>query len=90
MKKLLLSSSSDQKTQIIKKLRIDLTEVHAKFQPNSSKNERVIHDLEFLCYKKFLFTFDKSFGMVSNGYVPILSPIGPTRSSNGGNVTVGP
>ena len=74
----------------IKKLRIDPTDLHAKFQPKKSKNEGVIHDLVILLSKNFLVIFSESFGMVSNGYMPILGPIARSRSSNPGNVTVEP
>ena len=70
----------------IKKLRIDLTELHAKFQPKRSKNEGVIHDLEILLVKKNLVTFEKSFGMVSYGYISILVPFGATQPEISSNV----
>ena len=72
-----------------KKLRIDPTDHHKKFEVDDFNIEGAIYDLVILLSKNFLVIFSKSFGMVSNGYMPILGPIGRTRSSNSGNVTVG-
>ena len=78
LKKVLIWSISDQKTLRTKKLRIKKIHHHAKIQLKNFKNEGVISDLEILLVMKNLVTLQKSFGMVSRGYTPILVKISIT------------
>ena len=59
-------------------MRIKKIHHHAKIQLNNFKNEGEISDLEILLVMKNLVTLQKSFGMVSRGYTPILVKISIT------------